>query len=37
MTYLVFVERLAAAPNARNARTKLTLRNSRDAAMVPMG
>ena len=30
------VERLTAAPHVRNVKTSLTLRNSKDAAMVPM-
>jgi DNA-binding Lrp family transcriptional regulator len=35
-TFQAFVERLTAAPNVRNVKTSLTLRNSKDAAMVPM-
>ena len=35
-TFQGFVERLTAAPNVRNVKTSLTLRNSKDAAMVPM-
>src|SRR6188508_3223023 len=31
-----FVAELTAAPNVRNVKTSLTLRNSKDAAMVPM-
>jgi DNA-binding Lrp family transcriptional regulator len=35
-TFQAFVERLTAAPHVRNVKTSLTLRNSKDAAMVPM-
>jgi len=35
-TFQAFVEQLTAAPNVRNVKTSLTLRNSKDAAMVPM-
>ena len=35
-TFQGFVEQLTAAPNVRNVKTSLTLRNSKDAAMVPM-
>ena len=35
-TFQAFVERLTAAPTVRNVKTSLTLRNSKDAAMVPM-
>src|ERR1043165_2936542 len=35
-TFQAFVEKLTAAPNVRNVKTSLTLRNSKDAAMVPM-
>ena len=35
-TFQGFVEKLTAAPNVRNVKTSLTLRNSKDAAMVPM-
>lgn len=35
-TFQAFVERLTAAPNVRNVKTSLTLRQSKDAAMVPM-
>jgi DNA-binding Lrp family transcriptional regulator len=35
-TFQGFVERLTAAPNVRNVKTSLTLRNSKDEAMVPM-
>jgi len=31
-----FVAELTAAPNVRNVKTSLTLRNSKDAAMVPL-
>ena len=31
-----FVERLSAAPNMRNVKTSLVLRNAKDAAIVPM-
>lgn len=36
-TFQGFVTELTAAPNVRNVKTSLTLRNSKDAAMVPMG
>ena len=35
-TFQAFVNELTAAPNVRNVKTSLTLRNSKDAAMVPM-
>jgi len=35
-TFQAFVEKLTAAPNVRNVKTSLTLRNSKDAAMVPL-
>jgi DNA-binding Lrp family transcriptional regulator len=35
-TFQSFVERLTAAPHVRNVKTSLTLRNSKDEAMVPM-
>ncbi len=35
-TFQAFVEKLTTAPNVRNVKTSLTLRNSKDAAMVPM-
>jgi DNA-binding Lrp family transcriptional regulator len=35
-TFQAFVARLTAAPHVRNVKTSLTLRNSKDAAMVPM-
>lgn len=35
-TFQAFVERLTAAPHVRNVKTSLTLRNSKDEAMVPM-
>jgi len=35
-TFQAFVEILTAGPNVRNVKTSLTLRNSKDAAMVPM-
>ena len=35
-TFQAFVEKLTSAPNVRNVKTSLTLRNSQDAAMVPM-
>ena len=35
-TFQAFVEKLTAAPHVRNVKTSLTLRNSKDAAMVPM-
>jgi DNA-binding Lrp family transcriptional regulator len=36
-TFQAFVEKLTSAPNVRNVKTSLTLRQSKDAAMVPMG
>src|SRR5262245_22585708 len=36
-TFHAFVADLTAAPHVRNVKTALTLRNSKDAAMVPMG
>jgi DNA-binding Lrp family transcriptional regulator len=35
-TFQAFVNELTAAPNVRNIKTSLTLRNSKDDAMVPM-
>jgi DNA-binding Lrp family transcriptional regulator len=35
-TFQAFVSELTGAPNVRNVKTSLTLRNSKDAAMVPM-
>ena len=35
-TFQAFVSELTAAPNVRNVKTSLTLRNSKDAAMVPL-
>ena len=35
-TYQSFVTELTAAPHVRNVKTSLTLRNSKDAALVPM-
>jgi DNA-binding Lrp family transcriptional regulator len=35
-TFQAFVTELTAAPHVRNVKTSLTLRNSKDAAMVPM-
>jgi DNA-binding Lrp family transcriptional regulator len=35
-TFQAFVEQLTSAPNVRNVKTSLTLRQSKDAAMVPM-
>ena len=35
-TFQSFVEKLTSAPNVRNVKTSLTLRQSKDAAMVPM-
>jgi DNA-binding Lrp family transcriptional regulator len=35
-TFQAFVERLTAAPHVRNVKTSLTLRNSKDEAMVPV-
>jgi len=35
-TFQAFVARLTGAPHVRNVKTSLTLRNSKDAAMVPM-
>ena len=35
-TFQAFVNELTGAPNVRNVKTSLTLRNSKDAAMVPM-
>lgn len=34
--FQAFVNELTAAPNVRNVKTSLTLRNAKDAAMVPM-
>jgi DNA-binding Lrp family transcriptional regulator len=36
-TFQAFVTELTAAPHVRNVKTSLVLRNSKDAAMVPMG
>ena len=36
-SFQAFVAELTAAPHVRNVKTALTLRNSKDAAMVPMG
>src|SRR5512132_251076 len=35
-TFQAFVEKLTSAPNVRNVKTSLVLRQSKDAAMVPM-
>ena len=35
-TFQAFVTELTSAPHVRNVKTSLTLRNSKDAAMVPM-
>ena len=35
-TFQAFVADLTSAPNVRNVKTSLTLRNSKDAAMVPL-
>ena len=35
-TFQTFVAELTAAPHVRNVKTSLTLRNSKDAAMVPL-
>ena len=35
-SFQALVDRLTAAPHVRNVKTSLTLRNSKDAAMVPM-
>ncbi len=35
-TFQAFVEKLTAAPNVRNVKTSLVLRQSKDAAIVPM-
>ena len=35
-TFQAFVSELTGAPNVRNVKTSLTLRTSKDAAMVPM-
>jgi DNA-binding Lrp family transcriptional regulator len=35
-TFQAFVAELTAAPHVRNVKTSLTLRNAKDAAMVPM-
>ena len=35
-TFQAFVSELTAAPHVRNVKTSLTLRNSKDASMVPM-
>jgi DNA-binding Lrp family transcriptional regulator len=35
-TFQAFVNELTGAPNVRNVKTSLTLRNAKDAAMVPM-
>ena len=34
--FQAFVTELTAAPHVRNVKTSLTLRNSKDEAMVPM-
>jgi DNA-binding Lrp family transcriptional regulator len=36
-TFQAFVEKLTSGPSVRNVKTSLTLRQSKDAAMVPMG
>jgi DNA-binding Lrp family transcriptional regulator len=35
-TFQAFVAELTSAPNVRNVKTSLTLRNSKDMAMVPL-
>jgi DNA-binding Lrp family transcriptional regulator len=35
-TFQAFVEKLTATPHVRNVKTSLTLRNSKDAAIVPL-
>ena len=35
-TFQAFVAELTSAPNVRNVKTSLTLRNSKDAALVPL-
>jgi hypothetical protein len=35
-TFQAFVTDLTAAPHVRNVKTSLTLRNSKDAPMVPL-
>jgi DNA-binding Lrp family transcriptional regulator len=35
-TFQTFVEKLTSGPNVKNVKTSLTLRQSKDAAMVPM-
>ena len=35
-TFQAFVEQLTAVPQVRNVKTSLVLRQSKDAAMVPM-
>jgi DNA-binding Lrp family transcriptional regulator len=35
-TFQAFVDELTGGPNVRNVKTSLTLRNSKDAAMVPL-
>ena len=35
-TFQAFVNELTAAPNVRNVKTSLTLRNAKDAAIVPL-
>jgi DNA-binding Lrp family transcriptional regulator len=35
-TFQAFVDELTAGPHVRNVKTSLTLRNSKDAAMVPL-
>jgi hypothetical protein len=35
-TFQAFVAELTGAPHVRNVKTSLTLRTSKDAAMVPM-
>jgi DNA-binding Lrp family transcriptional regulator len=35
-TFQAFVEKLTTVPTVRNVKTSLTLRNSKDAPMVPL-
>ena len=36
-TFQTLVEKLTSGPHVRNVKTSMTLRQSKDAAMVPMG
>jgi hypothetical protein len=35
-TFQAFIAELTAVPNVRNVKTSLTLKNSKDAAIVPL-